>query len=145
VPRHSTPTFSTSVVKQSTQQTPKLPSNCKSNQLTKIKPEFAHPHHVLHNKVSLTIASPKGGEAPLDPSSVEMFKDEISVNFLNTQKALWANTEKLADMIPRVGEFDAIFYVGGHGRTSSLSEKNQGNKSTSLTITRSHVRPHRRP
>jgi hypothetical protein len=72
-----------------------------------------------------------------------MFKDEISVNFLNTQKALWANTEKLADIIPRVGEFDAIFYVGGHGRTSSLWKTR--NKSTSLTITRSHVRPHRRP
>lgn len=64
----------------------------------------------------MTIASPKGGEAPLDPSSVAMFKDETSVNFLNSQKALWTNTEKLADMIPRVGEFDAIFYVGGHGR-----------------------------
>ena len=39
------------------------------------------------------------------------------MNFLNSQKALWTNTEKLADMIPRAGEFDAIFYVGGHGRT----------------------------
>jgi putative intracellular protease/amidase len=57
-----------------------------------------------------------------------MFKDEISVTFLNTQKALWANTEKLADMIPRVSEFDAIFYVGGHGRTSSLSEKQRKTK-----------------
>ncbi|KAJ5197912.1 ThiJ/PfpI family protein [Penicillium cinerascens] len=85
-------------------------------------PEFAHPYHVLHNKVSLTIASPKGGEAPLDPSSVEMFKDETSVNFLNSQKALWKNTEKLSDMIPRVGEFDAIFYVGGHGPMFDLTE-----------------------
>ncbi|OQD76911.1 hypothetical protein PENDEC_c003G03999 [Penicillium decumbens] len=85
-------------------------------------PEFAHPYHVLHDKVSITVASPKGGDAPLDPSSVEMFKDETSVNFLNTQKALWTKTEKLADILPRAGEFDAIFYVGGHGPMFDLTE-----------------------
>lgn len=84
-----------------------------------IKPEFAHPHEVLHNKVSLTIASPKGGEAPLDPSSVEMFKsDATSTKFLAEQKALWTNTHKLSDVLARADEFDALFYVGGHGRTS---------------------------
>lgn len=84
---------------------------------TKPKPEFAHPHEVLHDKVSLTIASPKGGEAPLDQNSVKMFEsDPVSQTFLKEQKALWTNTHKLADMLPRVGEFDAIFYVGGHGR-----------------------------
>jgi len=99
---------------------------------------------VLHDKVSITVASPKGGDAPLDPSSVEMFKDETSVNFLNTQKALWTKTEKLADILPRAGEFDAIFYVGGHGRTSpfplpSLSPYKLHNP---LTF-HSHVRPSR--
>jgi putative intracellular protease/amidase len=75
----------------------------------------------------LTIASPKGGEAPLDPSSVEMFKDDTSVNFLNTQKALWTKTEKLSDMLPRANEFDAIFYVGGHGRTSQTPSPTPNN------------------
>jgi putative intracellular protease/amidase len=42
--------------------------------------------------------------------------DELSQKFLKEQKALWENTHKLADMVSRVGEFDAIFYVGGHGR-----------------------------
>lgn len=85
---------------------------------TKYQPELAHPHEVLKNKVSLTIASPNGGEAPLDPGSVKMFEsDAVSQTFLKEQKALWQNTHKLEDMIPRVGEFDAIFYVGGHGRT----------------------------
>ncbi len=42
--------------------------------------------------------------------------DEASQKFLKEQKALWTNTHKLADMLPRAGEFDAIFYVGGHGR-----------------------------
>ncbi|OQE24112.1 hypothetical protein PENFLA_c010G07610 [Penicillium flavigenum] len=86
-------------------------------------PEFAHPWEVLHEKVSLTIASPKGGEAPLDPASVKMFEsDEVSQKFLKEQKALWTNTHKLADMLPRAGEFDAIFYVGGHGPMFDLTE-----------------------
>lgn len=85
------------------------------------KPEFAHPHEVLHDKVSLTIASPKGGEAPLDQNSVKMFEsDPVSQTFLKEQKALWTNTHKLADIVPRAGEFDAIFYVGGHGRMCLL-------------------------
>ncbi|KAJ5154541.1 ThiJ/PfpI [Penicillium coprophilum] len=85
-------------------------------------PEFAHPHEVLHDKVSLTIASPKGGEAPLDPSSVQMSEgDEVAQKFLKEQKALWTNTYKLADMLPRADEFDAIFYVGGHGPMFDLT------------------------
>ncbi|CAG8922423.1 unnamed protein product [Penicillium salamii] len=85
-------------------------------------PEFAHPHEVLHNKVSLTIASPKGGEAPLDPSSVKMFEaDATSQTFLKEQKALWTNTHRLADIVPRASEFDAIFYVGGHGPMFDLT------------------------
>jgi hypothetical protein len=82
-----------------------------------LQPEFAHPHEILHEKASLTIASPKGGEAPLDPASVEMFKsDATSTKFLAEQKALWTNTHKLSDILPRADEFDALFYVGGHGR-----------------------------
>lgn len=82
-----------------------------------MQPEFAHPWEVLHSKTELTIASPNGGTAPLDPSSVSMFeKDPVSVKFLKEQEALWKNTEKLADVLPRASEFDAIFYVGGHGR-----------------------------
>ncbi|KAJ5692558.1 ThiJ/PfpI [Penicillium macrosclerotiorum] len=85
-------------------------------------PEFAHPHDVLHSKVSLTVASPKGGEAPLDPSSVEMFKsDPVATTFLAEQKALWTNTHKLTDILPRAADFDAIFYVGGHGPMFDLT------------------------
>ncbi|KAJ5153341.1 uncharacterized protein N7482_009819 [Penicillium canariense] len=85
-------------------------------------PEFAHPHEVLHKKVSLTIASPKGGEAPLDPASVEMFKsDPTSATFLEEQKALWTNTHKLSDVLARADEFDALFYVGGHGPMFDLT------------------------
>ncbi|KAL2862544.1 type 1 glutamine amidotransferase domain-containing protein [Aspergillus lucknowensis] len=85
-------------------------------------PEFAHPWEVLHTKAELVIASPKGGAAPLDPSSVKMFEsDPVSSKFLHEQEALWKNTQKLADVLPRAGEFDAIFYVGGHGPMFDLA------------------------
>jgi putative intracellular protease/amidase len=44
-------------------------------------------------------------------------EDATSQTFLKEQKALWTNTHKLSDILPRAAEFDAIFYVGGHGRT----------------------------
>ncbi|BCS03189.1 type 1 glutamine amidotransferase domain-containing protein [Aspergillus luchuensis] len=79
-------------------------------------PEFAHPWDVLHSKAELVIASPAGGKAPLDPGSIEMFKqDPVSQKFLKEQESLWTNTVKLSDVVSRVSEFDAIFYVGGHG------------------------------
>jgi putative intracellular protease/amidase len=79
-------------------------------------PEFAHPYYVFAPHVKLTIASPKGGHAPLDPNSAEAFKDDAeSVKFLQTKSALWENTVKLSTLRGRAKEFDAIFYPGGHG------------------------------
>ena len=79
-----------------------------------MQPEFAHPYYVLKDKAELTIASPNGGHAPLDPSSVKMFeKDALSVEFLKND-SLWKNTKPLSEV--SVDEFDAVFYVGGHGR-----------------------------
>lgn len=66
--------------------------------------------------------SPAGGKAPLDPSSVEMFKEDAeSQKFLKEKSALWENTEKLSDYIGKASQFDAIFYVGGHGRMFNLT------------------------
>jgi len=78
-------------------------------------PELAHPYHVLHSKANITVASPKGGESPLDPSSVEAAKDDVSVNFLKNNEQVWKTTQKLSDFKGKANEFDAIFYVGGHG------------------------------
>lgn len=87
----------------------------KSNKST--QPELAHPYDVLANKVNLTIASPKGGMAPLDPKSVEMFANDASCEaFLEANENLWKNTEKLSDVVKRVDDFDGVYYVGGHGR-----------------------------
>jgi putative intracellular protease/amidase len=78
-------------------------------------PELAHPYHVLRNKANIAVASPKGGEAPLDPASIEASKDDVSVNFLNNDSHVWKNTQKLSDFTGKAKDFDAIFYVGGHG------------------------------
>ncbi|RMZ71816.1 hypothetical protein GMOD_00009157 [Pyrenophora seminiperda CCB06] len=67
------------------------------------------------SKANITVASPLGGEAPLDPVSVELFKDDVSVTFLNNNASVWKTTSKLADFTGKAADFDAIFYVGGHG------------------------------
>ena len=65
----------------------------------------------------ITVASPAGGEAPLDPSSIEASKDDkTSQDFLKNKEDLWKKTEKLSSFIGKAKEFDALFYVGGHGR-----------------------------
>jgi len=79
-------------------------------------PEFAHPYEILAPHVQIVIASPSGGAAPLDPSSVEASKeDPISVNFLKKREELWTKTEKLENFVGKAGDFEAIFFVGGHG------------------------------
>ncbi|KAK3352661.1 DJ-1/PfpI family protein [Lasiosphaeria hispida] len=80
-------------------------------------PEFAHPYDGFKAAgFEVTVASPKGGVAPLDAGSVEMFKnDPSSVKFLNQNKELWENTEKLESFLGKADQFDAIFYPGGHG------------------------------
>ncbi len=86
--------------------------------------EFAAPYFVFEDAgVELTLASPKGGQPPLDPKSdlpenqtpaMARFKKDASA-----QKAL-ANTVKLADM--KAEEFDTVFYPGGHGPMWDLAE-----------------------
>jgi len=85
-------------------------------------PELAHPYYVLKDDFALTIASPQGGEAPLDPKSVKLFgEDEGCKRFLNDEEAqkIVKNTVKLSSVNP--SDFDAIFYVGGHGPVIDLA------------------------
>ena len=84
-------------------------------------PEFAHPYHVLEPVANIAVASPKGGEAPIDPTSVETFKeDAICKEFLKNE-ALWKNTEVLSSFIGKSSGFDAVFVVGGHGPMFDLA------------------------
>ncbi|KAG4418316.1 hypothetical protein IFR04_008525 [Cadophora malorum] len=92
-------------------------------------PEFAHPYHVLSPHAQISIASPSGGASPLDPSSVEASKeDDVSVRFLKENEKLWKQTEKLDSFLGRAGEFDAIFFVGGHGPMFDLATSTTSHK-----------------
>ncbi|KAB5572176.1 DJ-1/PfpI family protein [Coniochaeta sp. 2T2.1] len=86
-------------------------------------PELAHPYEILTaSGVELTLVSPKGGDAPLDPDSVEMFKsDPVASSFLASKKSLWQNTAKLSTYLGRADEFDAVFVPGGHGPMFDLA------------------------
>jgi putative intracellular protease/amidase len=79
--------------------------------------EFASPYYHLKDAgVSLTLASPSGGQPPLDPkSSAEDAQTNDTNRFHNDPEAqaALANTVKLADIDP--ADFDAVFYPGGHG------------------------------
>lgn len=95
--------------------------------LTQQQPELAHPYYDLigddesNPKVELVIASPDGGVAPLDQTSVTMFaEDPESVKFVKEKKSLWEETRPLKEFLGKASEFDAIFYPGGHGTPFSL-------------------------
>lgn len=86
--------------------------------------EFTAPYyHLLDNKVEITVASPKGGKAPIDPlSAMPEYKTPSSERFYNDLNAqnIIQNTKKLLDMSSN--DFDAIFYPGGHGPLWDLVE-----------------------
>ncbi len=79
--------------------------------------EGAAPYYVFKDAgVELTLASPKGGQPPVDPKSdLPENQTEAMTRFKQDPDAqkVFANTAKLADM--RADDFDAIFYPGGHG------------------------------
>ncbi|SDC90507.1 Putative intracellular protease/amidase [Williamwhitmania taraxaci] len=79
--------------------------------------EFAAPYYVLADAgVQITIASPNGGQPPIDPKSeLADFQTEATRRFDKdaTLKEKLAHTVKLADV--KVSDYDAVFYPGGHG------------------------------
>ena len=79
--------------------------------------EFAAPYYVFADAgVELTIASPKGGQPPIDPKSdLPENQTEAMARFKEDKAAQeeLSQTKILADM--RSADFDTIFYVGGHG------------------------------
>ncbi|PRY80557.1 putative intracellular protease/amidase [Yoonia maritima] len=86
--------------------------------------EFAAPYYVLSDAgAKITLASPKGGQPPLDPTSdapdaqtddTRRFKDDAAA-----ANAL-AHTVKLERL--DLSSFDAVFYPGGHGPLWDLAE-----------------------
>jgi putative intracellular protease/amidase len=86
--------------------------------------EFAAPYYVLKDAGhEITLASPKGGQPPLDPKSDEAesqmdatrrFKGDAEA------QAQLASTKRLESV--QSSDFDALFYPGGHGPLWDLAE-----------------------
>jgi putative intracellular protease/amidase len=86
--------------------------------------EFAAPYYVFEDAgAEVTIATPKGGDPPLDPrSDTEASQTEATLRFksdVRAQSAL-SQTVRLADMV--ADDFDGLFYPGGHGLLWDLAE-----------------------
>ena len=86
--------------------------------------EFAAPYYAfLDAGATLTLASPQGGQPPLDPKSddpdaqtddTRRFRQDAEA-----QRRL-ANTRRLAEV--QAADYDAVFYPGGHGPLWDLAE-----------------------
>jgi putative intracellular protease/amidase len=86
--------------------------------------EFAAPYYTLSDEgVKIELASPKGGQPPIDPKSSEpdaqtpatkrFYEDE------DLQQKL-SKTKKLSEV--RADDYDAVFYPGGHGPLWDLAD-----------------------
>lgn len=86
--------------------------------------EFAAPYYVFKDAgAEIVVASPKGGQPPLDPKSddpeaqtkaTRRFKNDFDA------QATLAKTHLLSDVVNDA--FDAVFYPGGHGPLWDLAE-----------------------
>ena len=79
--------------------------------------EFATPYYVLADAgAEMTIASPEGGQPPVDPKSEKIeaqtvatkrfYKDAVTIEKV-------AHSHKLSEV--KYSDYDAVFYPGGHG------------------------------
>jgi len=79
--------------------------------------EFAAPYYVMADEgVDVTIASPKGGQPPIDPKSEAPDAQTEATKRYYADEALKqkvAHTKKLTEV--NATDFDAVFYPGGHG------------------------------
>ncbi len=93
--------------------------------------EFASPYYTLLDKgATITIATPKGGKAPIDPSSnTEDAQTAATKRYWDDSEAQEriANTMVLSKM--DASDFDAVFYPGGHGPLWDLA-----NDATSIKL-----------
>ena len=79
--------------------------------------EFAAPYYVCGDAGhEITLASPKGGQPPVDPTSaLPQMQTDATRRFEadDAAKAALAATVRLSEVDP--AQFDAVFYPGGHG------------------------------
>jgi putative intracellular protease/amidase len=86
--------------------------------------EFAAPYYVFKDAgAAITPASPRGGQPPLDPKSDDPASQTESTHRFKADpaaQAVLASTLKLREV--SAGDFDAVFYPGGHGPLWDLAE-----------------------
>lgn len=79
--------------------------------------EFAAPYYVLSDAgAEVTLASPKGGQPPIDPKSAEPESQTAATRRFDEDGALKQKlsvTKKLSEI--KASDFDAVFFPGGHG------------------------------
>ena len=89
--------------------------------------EFAAPYYVLKDAgQEITLASPLGGQPPVDPKSDDPdAQTDATRRFKADAKAQaqLASTKRLGSV--RSSDFDAVFYPGGHGPLWDLAEDAQ--------------------
>jgi len=86
--------------------------------------EFANPYYTLLDKgAKITIATPKGGAAPIDPNSdTPEASTEATERFKNDVVAQKKINETLMLATINPNDYDAVFYPGGHGPLWDLAE-----------------------
>ncbi len=86
--------------------------------------EFAAPYYAFIDAgMVVTLASPAGGQPPVDPKSeLEDFQTASTKRYDkdNTAQSLIANTAKLETV--KAEDYDAVFYPGGHGPLWDLTD-----------------------
>lgn len=86
--------------------------------------EFAAPYYnFVDAGAKVTVASPKGGQPPLDPKSDEPDGQTEATRRFKTDpaaQAVLAHSHRLSEV--RAEDFDAVFYPGGHGPLWDLAE-----------------------
>ena len=79
--------------------------------------EFAAPYYAFVDAgVEVTLASPAGGQPPIDPTSTLVdFQTDATKRYDadSAAQTLMANTKVLSEV--KSSDFDAVFYPGGHG------------------------------
>lgn len=86
--------------------------------------ELAAPYYALaDNGVEITLASPQGGQPPIDPKSEDPSSQTDATRRMDNDELLkekLKNTHKLSEVSSE--DYDGIFYPGGHGPLWDLAE-----------------------
>lgn len=92
--------------------------------------EFAAPYYAFRDAgADVTLASPQGGQPPIDPVSEGGDAETAATRrFREDSKAQaeLAETHRLAEVSP--DKYDALFFPGGHGPMWDLSQDNEAKR-----------------